>query len=109
MFWFYYEPAQGCYLVKEYNGEVKHAHGVGDYEAVFIYNNCVLTNRNQLHDTLRGAVLACNGNGRFRTPILYNGENINTLKDDIFVCVDSCGRLYRNSYFDDSILRKFEG
>ena len=109
---YYFEPKQGAYIIELYDeeksGAVTHAHGYPENETVFIYNRRLLTNRAQLCATLREAVNGANGGGHFKTPVLYNGVNINTIVEDIFVSVDPCGRFYREVHFDDAILKRYE-
>ena len=109
---YYFEPKQGAYIIKVYDenksGTIQHAHGYPENETVFIYNRRLLTNRKQLTKSLRDAVNGANGGGRFATPVLYNGVNINTIVNDIFVSVDACGRFFRETLFDDTVLKQYE-
>ena len=109
---YYFEPSQDAYIIELYDteksGEIQHAHGFPENETVFIYNRRLLTNRNQLTKTLKDAVNGANGGGRFKTPVLYNGININTIIEDIFICMSPAGDFYRPLKFDDTLLNKFE-
>lgn len=63
-----------------------------------------LCNGNLYHDTLR----ECVGNRYSQTPVMYHGVNINVWQPDIFLKADRNGSIYRDYYFDDTNLRKFE-
>lgn len=79
MYIYYFEPLEDAYIIKDYNAGVD---GLRFYHnTAFIHHNAVVINKNQVVNDISEALKQI----QTKKPIIYNGENINPIKCDIFL------------------------